>query len=206
MAEKELEAALREKSAKLRAYLRKFNTESVLGLCASTIATSDDLIHSTGLSSPYKQLMYLCALHLSSDPAGDVPFETDEIEKARAILEEIINAYVFLFFPPPGTKREELSADWFRSRDISMLYFLHYFNTTDLRYEDQIEQCGTSLFEPFDAYVYETCGFHVATAFNFSKHCGELLQANLDAIVRFKEQAEGARDDVLVCCPRNTLT
>ncbi len=184
----------------------RFSTPGVLAMIASTMTTSQDLIESTGLSSPYKQYMYLAALHLSTSPAEEAEFSAEDLKKAHTLLESIVHGYVAMFFPEPGVTRDSLSPEWFRARDISMSYFLHYFNTVDLSYPDQIEKRINGLFMPFDSYIYSELGFHVQTVLECIKYCNDFLHTKLDAIHDLKTEAEREKDRILALIPENEFT
>jgi hypothetical protein len=124
--EQEIASCLTE----LRDLLGGCSTRSVAGWCFSYhlhLARTADW--ADRLSSPAKQIPFLLAVLLSGEePQDPIDFGRDEWERAKAILERVFSAYMSLYMPS-SEERGTLAAEWNRMREVSMLAFLHYFNT-----------------------------------------------------------------------------
>ena len=136
---------LESKSKELKSFLKKYDTQSVLGhlsflmTCITNGAAHDEL---GKLGSPMRQLYYLAGLMMTeeSDGTNEIQFSEEDWQYIVEVLTQIENEYFQLFMPE---KPEEVTEEWKKKVGVAMPTFLSYFNLGPLNYEEQlIEQIG----------------------------------------------------------------
>ncbi|WP_206936117.1 hypothetical protein [Halobacillus kuroshimensis] len=124
--------------------------------------SSEDIFTKTNLTSPFKQYMYVMGLILSSEKSDRVKIlQEDRMERIKRKLTEIVDLYSELFEPEA---REDVSKQWFNSREVSMAVFLNYFNTNSLTYEEQVIDRLNEWFSPYSKYIKSQIGITVNDA------------------------------------------
>ena len=136
---------LESKSKELKSFLKKYDTQSVLGhlsflmTCITNGVAHDEL---GKLGSPMRQLYYLAGLMMNeeSDGTNEIQFSEEDWQYIVEVLTQIENEYFQLFMPE---KPEEVTEEWKKKVGVAMPTFLSYFNLGPLNYEEQlIEQIG----------------------------------------------------------------
>lgn len=136
---------LESKSKELKSFLKKYDTQSVLGhlsflmTCITNGAAHDEL---GKLGSPMRQLYYLAGLMMTEESEGtnEIQFSEEDWQYIVELLIQIENEYFQLFMPE---KSEEVTEEWKKKVGVAMPTFLSYFNLGPLNYEEQlIEQIG----------------------------------------------------------------
>ena len=178
---RDLEQEITSGLTELRGLLATCSTYSVAGWCFSyhiRTAHGDD---SAGrLSSPAKQIPFLLAVLLSGqEPENPVDFGKDEWERAKSILDRLFSAYIMLYMP---SKKElgTLAPEWHRVREVSMLAFLHYFNTGLLASAHQVVERVRRYLVPFDAELSAALGISASQALAICRWISDQLQKSLD--------------------------
>ncbi len=175
--EQEIESGLTE----LRGLLGACSTYSVAGWCFSYhMRTAHSADSSDRLSSPAKQIPFLLAVLLSGqEPESPVDFGKDEWERAKSILDRLFSAYMSLYMP----SKEELGTlapEWHRVREVSMLAFLHYFNTGLMASVHQVVERVRIYLVPFDTDLSAALGISASQALAICQWISDQLQKSLD--------------------------
>ena len=113
---------------RLQDLLSKSQTSDLLRSAAVQLLTvfSTD-ISGSGLVSPYKQVFHLLGLMLATDPEPVCePIDARRWKDIQETLNEVFQEYALVFFPK---KRELITKEWQRAREVAMPAFLEYFNT-----------------------------------------------------------------------------
>ncbi|MTN45672.1 hypothetical protein GMB51_10955 [Turicibacter sanguinis] len=160
-----LQIELENKIDSLKVFISQFDSESVLGWIANDLSlqyAGKDLFNDTKLSSPYKQYMYLIGLIISTDEKSCIEFKEEDLIKAKEMLEEISRLHMLLFLPT----EEELESGtlneiWYESRKVSMPFFLDYFNTTILNYDEQQQVRIKRWFESYNDFFKSNFNFSI---------------------------------------------
>ncbi|HVW98691.1 MAG TPA: hypothetical protein VHA56_22175 [Mucilaginibacter sp.] len=133
------------------------------------------------LSSPQRQLYYLAGLLMTSDPANGIDnmYDPDKWEKIVNLLNQIEQAYAFMFFP----KEEELVDEhWQKIRQVAMPSFLDYFNQGPLNFEEQIINWVSDLYTPLNAIVSKETGLQTSDFLQFYENVDALHQRNFQGV------------------------
>jgi len=132
------------------------------------------------LFSPAKQIPFLLAVLLSGqEPESPVDFGEDEWERAASILDRLFSAYMSLYMP----SRKELGTlapEWYRVREVSMLAFLHYFNTGLSASVHQVSERVRTYLVPFDTELSVPLGISATEALAICQWISDQLQRSLD--------------------------
>jgi hypothetical protein len=124
-----LERQITENLESLHAVIDRSSTESVLGWCFNQSAMALKLTDEKRLASPAKQIPFLIGILLAqSEPKEPGSLDQKEWERVKGILDKLFSSYILLYAPPKD-KLGALSEEWYRVREVSMLAFLHFFNT-----------------------------------------------------------------------------
>jgi hypothetical protein len=95
------------------------------------------------------------------------------------MLDSLFSAYVSLYMP----SKEELGTlapEWHRVREVSMLAFLHYFNTGLLASVQQVVERIRIYLVPFDAELSSALGISASQALAICQWISDQLQKSLD--------------------------
>lgn len=175
--EEEITAGLTE----LRGLLANCSTYSVAGWCFAYLMHTSHSIDSEGrLASPAKQIPFLLGVLLSEpEPTQPSDFGKAQWEQAKVILERLYFAYMRLYMP---TKEHlgTFAPEWHRAREVSMLAFLHYFNTGLLASVHQIVERIKIYLVPFDNELSEIIGVSASQALAVCQWISDQLQDSLD--------------------------
>jgi len=131
--------SLEHKSKELKALVATYNTDWLLGHLSDLIHVGRDRAKDElgKLSSPQRQLTYLAALNVTSEPNSgeDILYRPDKWNMIVELLNEIEGHYMKLFWP---SKPEDITEEWKRVRMVAMPSFLSYFNLGPLNFEEQV--------------------------------------------------------------------
>lgn len=187
---------LEEEIKKLRDLVSKYNTEPILGHIGSKIHIfyGQDIFESTGLSSPLKQYLYLAGILMSTPKKVDTKeFNKKEEKKVNKILNNVVNLYSLMFFPTKEQNRDSLDENWYKAREISMPFFLNYFNTGALVYQDQQINRIRRWFLPFNSYIKSTYNLDINILIDIYLYIGQTLQKQLDTLQELMEEVDKER-------------
>lgn len=145
---------------------------------------TDLLIENTGLTSPYRQYSYLIYLLLSRESDGDVEWTEEIKNNIYKRLEEVTYEYALNFFPKDLTELEEWSEEKKNQYQVVMPFFLDYFNTSDLRYEEQIIKKILGLFSRYNNDIKLEYLNTVEELIEIYKEIISILQSQLDNAVQ----------------------
>lgn len=192
--EQEITAGLTE----LRGLLANCSTYSVAGWCfAYHMHTSHISDSEVRLTSPAKQIPFLLGVLLSGpEPTQPSDFGKAEWERAKSILERLFFAYMRLYIP---TKEDlgTLAPEWHRVREVSMLAFLHYFNTGLLASVHQIVERIQIYLVPFDTELSEVIGISASQTIAICQWISNQLQGSLDDLQKSADSERKQRLQLL---------
>ena len=133
-------------------------------------------------SSPAKQIPFLLGVLLSSpEPTDGKELTSEDWAKVRQIIERLFHAYMLLYMPSPD-QLGAVAPEWLRVREVSMLAFLHYFNSGLMASVEQISERIRRYCAPFDAEIAAALGVTATEALLIVHRIAETLQSSLDAL------------------------
>lgn len=196
--QKELESEISAHLDRLLAIISKSSTESVLGWCfGNQFSTSHKIGNEERLASPAKQIPFLLSLMLSTPIPGESHSLTEEEwRQVKTLLDRLFHAYMGLYWP----SKEQIGAlsdEWRRSREVSMMAFLHFFNTGLLASVEQITDRIRRYLAPFDDELKKTLGLSATDALEISKWISNTLQRDLDNLQKAAIEENAARQTML---------
>lgn len=179
-----LKEQLDESYVQLRTLLACCSTESVAGWCFGPLVTAQQEQPNNRLSSPTRQISFLLALLLSTpEPKSPTALSEAGWDRAKELLNEIFSAYSQLYFPT-ADHHERTTAEWKRTREVSMAAFFHYFGSSLLASVAQItDRINTYLF-PFDDQLKSHLGIRASEAVEICHFISKTLQSSLDRLSR----------------------
>lgn len=187
---------LEEKSQELKNLVAEYENAIFLGnisLMMQLITSPDGLSSLSGLTSPQRQLYYVSALNLTSDPSKTKKgaFTDEEWDKIKELLTEIENGYNDLFYPK---SEEEVDEVWQDKRRIAMPSFLGYFNLGHLNYEEQVIERVSQYFTPFNNAIKAHFGISVDEFINIYNCIDSLPNKFLNENINHKDGDESWQD------------
>jgi hypothetical protein len=196
--QKELESEISTYLDHLLAIIAKSATESVLGWCfAYQFSTSLETSKDKRLASPAKQIPFLLSLMLSTPTPGKPHSMTkEEWREVKILLDRLFQAYMRLYWP----SKEQLGAlsdEWRQSREVSMMAFLHFFNTGLLASVEQIANRVERYLAPFDDELKKALGLSATDALAISRWISNTLQRDLDKLQEAAIEEKAARQTML---------
>jgi hypothetical protein len=184
MAPENLEDKITARLAELRGLIVDKATSSVAGWCFSYLFQDASGDRTTERwTSPAKQIPFLLGVLLSSpEPDPGNQLTPDEWARVKTVIEELFNAYMLLYMPSPD-ELGPLAPEWIRTREVSMLAFIHYFNNGLMASVEQISDRVRRNHVPFDTEIAAAIGITASHALVITHWIAETLQASLDALI-----------------------
>ncbi len=186
MAEKDktyrlLEERITKALDELRSLLAVRSTLAVFGWCMTHhLRKGPEKGAADALKSPQRQVAFLLSVLLSTpEPDDPQDFGKEEWQRSKQLLNLLYIAYMELYMPDKG-QAEELSAEWNRTREVSMLAFLHFFNSGLLASVEQIAARITTYLMRFDGDLKRELGLSATEALEICAFISDGLQAALD--------------------------
>ncbi len=178
-----LEREITQGLKSLRELLAGKSTESVAGWCFSFLLwTTHNEDKGRRLTSPAKQIPLLLGVLLSTaEPAQPADFSSDDWDQAKALLESLFSAYMHLYAPADGDLGR-LAPEWHRTREVSMLAFLHYFSSGLLASGEQIVDRINTCLVPFDRELKVFFGITATEQIAVCRWIVQRLQQGLDEL------------------------
>ncbi|BDB53812.1 hypothetical protein GENT5_01170 [Flavobacterium ammoniigenes] len=160
-----MEIDIEKKSQELKEYVGQYESTKFLGditFLIQHIRFDKPIKNLQGLSSPQRQLFYLAALNITSEPKQKsklkFQYSDEEFEHIKSLLNEIELGYNNFFYPK---NESELNDEWTMKRMVAMPTFLSYFNQGQLNYEEQVIERVIDYFLPFDNEISKHFGIGV---------------------------------------------
>ena len=182
--EQALEQEITEGLSELRDLLGGCSTRSVAGWCfvyQILALESDD--SELRLMSPGKQIPLLLGVLLSTpEPTQPDDFGDAEWKPAKSILDRLFSAYLRLYMPTEE-QLGPLAPEWYRTREVSMLAFLHYFNSGLLASPHQVADRMNAYLVPFDMELSEAFGINMSYALDICQWIANQLQESFDDLM-----------------------
>ena len=127
-------------SKELKTFLKKFDTQSILGhlsflmTCITNGAAQNEL---GKLASPMRQLYYLAGLMMTDEADGtnEIQFSEEEWQHIVDLLVQIESEYFLMFM---SDVPDDVTEEWKKKVGVAMPTFLSYFNLGPLNYEEQL--------------------------------------------------------------------
>ena len=124
--------------------------------------------------------------------------ELDEVgwKRVTGVVENLFSVYMLLYMP----RDEELGSlapEWHRSRQVSMLAFLNYFNNGVMASPPQIVDRMKTYLQPFDGDIAHEVGISVSDALAIAEWISERLQASLDRCQEMAAEMQERRLSIL---------
>lgn len=142
-------------SKELKTFLRKYDTQSVLGHLSflMTCITNGAAQHELGsLASPMRQLYYLAGLMMTDEADGtdEIQFSEEDWQHIVDLLVQIESEYYLIFMPDVP---EDVTEEWKKKVEVAMPTFLSYFNLGPLNYEEQLIEQISGTFSNLDDVI-----------------------------------------------------
>lgn len=106
------------------------------------------------------------------------------------MVDRLFHSYMLLYMPTEADLEPPFPPEWVRVREVSMLAFLHYFNSGLMASVEQISDRITRYCAPFDAELSAALGLTATQALAVMHVMATSLQGSLDA---FQLSAEAER-------------
>lgn len=195
---------MEEKILDLKNKLRDYDTEDILGIISlsySTFADSEGVIDNrffaidTTLMSPQRQRMYLAGLLMSTEYNGKPSVHDENLQNYKNIeddIQSITSDYIkgfMLYGKETLNPSNDTAKNGIKKSLVSMQAFISYFDTGDMRYEEQIVDLIHTLYDPFDRELTNLTGLCVDDYVRFY----EFAKKNISS--RF-EEANAAQDKI----------
>ena len=182
----------------LRSIVHSCSTESVAGWCfVFNLRRGNNPEYETRLQSPAKQCSFLLGLLLESEePEGPRYFDEEDWKKTELLLEEAFSAYLALYFPSKQEIRS-LSKEWREVWEVSMVSFLHYFNSGLLASVGQITERIQRYLAPFDEQLAQRQGINATQALEICEWFADRSQKGLDDLSTLFTKEKIARHALL---------
>ena len=115
---------------RLESKLARFSTEAIAGTLAVVwLSDTNDVHEKYGLTSPFRQILYLQAIALNTtEPDESQAMDDVALQDCFDDVSLIFDYYTHSFFPT-NEERGALPKEWFEETATSMPLFLDYFNT-----------------------------------------------------------------------------
>ena len=179
-----MEEKLERISKDLKAFLSRYDTQSILGYlsfmmtCISNGSAHDELGR---LASPMRQLYYLAGLLVTQEGDGtnEVQFDPKDWQKIVDWLIAIEEEYNKLFLPAAS---EEVTEEWKKRVSAAMPTFLSYFNLGPLNYEEQLIEQIRGTFSGLDDVVVAKTGLKTEEFLQFYENLDSWCQYNFQSL------------------------
>jgi hypothetical protein len=174
--------SLEIKSHQLKEIMATYNSDWLLGDLSNLIHAGRERAKDQlgGLSSPQRQLYYLAGLNITTDSTNglDIMYNPEKWAQIVTLLNEIEGEYSHLFF---ADKKEDVTPEWLRVRQVAMPSFLSYFNQGPLNYEEQVINWTRDLFSPMDEIIVAATGVDTNEFIQFYDNLDKLKHKNFQA-------------------------
>ncbi len=180
MEENRIEAISKE----LKTYLKKFDTQSVLGhlsflmTCITNGAAQNEL---SKLASPMRQLYYLAGLMMTDEADGtnEIQFSEEDWQHIVNLLVQIESEYFLMFMPDVP---ENVTEEWKKKVKVAMPTFLSYFNLGPLNYEEQVIEQIRGTFTTLDDVIVAKTGLTPEDYLQFYENLDAWCQYNFQSL------------------------
>lgn len=173
---------------KLKEEIKNIKLESIVSHIAfdMSIQTFDksgnfeQISNKTSLISPFRQYMYLINLLLSRDTDGEEEDTSEKLKIIKELLDEASMGYAMQFFPKSPQEFEEWDDDKKHKYEVVMPVFMEYFNTSDLRYPEQVRERILRLFSKYDAHIKKDFNNSTQELLELLDYIEETLEQQID--------------------------
>ena len=180
MADNNLETISKE----LKTFLKKYDTQSVLGhlsflmTCITNGAAQEELCR---LASPMRQLYYLAGLLITgeSDGTNEIQFSEEDWQHIVDLLVQIENEYFQLFVPDAP---EDVTEEWKKKVGVAMPTFLSFFNLGPLNYEEQLIEQIEGTFSGLNDVISNKVGVTTEEILQFYENMDFWCQYNFQSL------------------------
>jgi hypothetical protein len=156
------------KSLELKAFVSKFDSAWFVGYVGDMmmhIHTDLYVIELRGLVSPQRQLYYIAALNLTSEPSSNEKAITpEEWEHCKHILNEI-DKLIDLELEKGASEFSE--EEWERIKEVAVPSFVKFYNEGPLNFEEQMISWVEDLFLPMNDRIENELGISVHDLLRF---------------------------------------
>jgi len=173
---------LKETSEELKNLISTYDAKWLLGDLSSLIHSGRERARDQlgQLSSPMRQLTYLCGLNVSTAKENGTDFRYTK-EKWNQIV-VLLNAIEEQYLSQLLEYNEDDDMDqWKKIRDVAVPSFLSYFNVGHLNFEEQIINWVDELFKNFDDFLIKEYELSTNDFLIFYDKLDRLIQTNFQA-------------------------
>lgn len=171
-------------SKDLKTFLKKYDTQSVLGhlsflmTCITNGAAQEELCR---LASPMRQLYYLAGLLITgeSDGTNEIQFSEEDWQHIVDLLVQIESEYFQLFVPDAP---ENVTDEWKKKVGVAMPTFLSYFNLGPLNYEEQLIEQIEGTFSGLNDVISNKVGVTTEEILQFYENMDSWCQYNIQSL------------------------
>lgn len=178
------ENRLESLSKELKGFLRKYDTQCILGhlsLLMTCIANGTAQEELSRLTSPMRQLYYLAGLIVSDEEDGtkDVQFSEADWMYIVDLLVEIDKEYFQIFMP---NEPSDVTEEWKGKVKVAMPTFLSYFNVGPLNYEEQVIEQIRGVYSNLDDVIFDNTHVHLDDWMKFYDNLEYWCNYNLQSL------------------------
>lgn len=175
---------LERKSKELKSFMKKFDTQSVLGhlsfmmTCITNGAAQKEL---GALTSPMRQLYYLAGLMMAedADETTEIQFSEEDWQYIVDLLVQIESGYYLMFMQDVP---ENVTEEWKKKVEVAMTTFLSYFNLGPLNYEEQLIEQIRETFTSMDDFIMNKVGVTTDELLQFYDNMDSWCQYNFQSL------------------------
>lgn len=182
-------------TSELRGVLSRASTAEVVWHCFHLFQKGPgETMAEYGLDSPYKQSYFLLGLTLTTpEPRRSGRLSDSEWAHIHEILQAIETAYLRLFFPHPDEMAQMSDEDRHRI-EVSMVAFLHYFNTGVLASVEQLRDRARAYLTPFDTVLEQRVGLSATSAIEIAEWIRNRVQEEMDRLTQSAVETRAAAE------------
>ena len=190
-----LHQQLLEDTQALRELLGRCSSETIVGFVAALFLKWPD--EDIGLTSPHKQLFFLLGLMLStSEPSEPKEFDKEQWRIAQDLLERIVLSYAWMYWPTPE-EAGRVGDEWFKTREIAMPAFLHFFTSGLLASTEQLKDRIRRYLVPLDEQVKTLLHVSASEMLDVTAAIAKFVQGGYDSLREVIRDEKAARHALL---------
>ncbi len=188
-----------ETVGRLESKLADYSTEAIAGSLAVVWLSDANRVHDKyGLTSPFRQILYLQAIALNTpEPSESQEIDDVALQSCFDDVSLIFDYYTHSFFPT-NEERKALPKEWFEETATSMPLFLDYFNTGRVMGSTvQIIEKLRLYFPPQDRCLKDMLGISATEIVAVVEWISSRLQSRIEETQETLLELEGHRGEFL---------
>lgn len=179
----------------LKLAIKEIELEPLINLIAFEMSTQvvdnkgdfESILEKTNLMSPYRQYLYLINLLLSRETDGSSEYSIKQFNKIKKLLDQVTLSYTSKFFPSSQQELSMWSDEKKHINEVVMAVFMDYFNTSDLRYHEQVCDRIKKLYSKYDNEINKEFSNNTSELIEIVEYIEITLQKQFDLVTESTE-------------------